>query len=76
MAVLLKADAMVNPPINNMIVGENMTEKMNLAMMRMTQTWGFRHLLGGLRCCQTSNNTVLIRPPYHTQTDQKQGHEY
>ena len=30
MAVLLRADAIVNPPINNMIVGENMTEKIYL----------------------------------------------
>jgi hypothetical protein len=29
-AVLLKADAIVKPPINNIIVGENMTENMNL----------------------------------------------
>ena len=33
-AVLLRADAIVNPPINNMIVGENMTEKIYLAMIR------------------------------------------
>lgn len=30
-AVLLKAEAIVNPPINSMIVGENMTEKIYLA---------------------------------------------
>jgi len=35
-AVLLRADAIVNPPINSMIVGENMTEKIYLAMMRVT----------------------------------------
>ena len=35
-AVLLKADAIVNPPINSMMVGENMTEKMYLDMMRTT----------------------------------------
>lgn len=28
--VLLKADAIVKPPISNIIVGENMTEKINL----------------------------------------------
>jgi len=28
--VLLSAEAMVNPPISNMIVGENMTENTNL----------------------------------------------
>jgi hypothetical protein len=33
-AVLLKADAIVKPPINNIIVGENMTEKIYLAMVR------------------------------------------
>ena len=27
MAVLLRADAIVNPPMRSMIVGENMTEK-------------------------------------------------
>lgn len=37
MAVLLRADAIVNPPINSMIVGENMTEKMYLYVMRVTQ---------------------------------------
>ena len=37
MAVLLKAEAIVNPPINSMIVGENMTEKMYLAVMRMAR---------------------------------------
>ena len=37
MAVLLKAEAIVNPPINSMMVGENMTEKMYLGVMRMTQ---------------------------------------
>jgi hypothetical protein len=36
-AVLLRADAIVNPPINSMIVGENMTEKMYLDVMRMMQ---------------------------------------
>ena len=30
MLVLLRADAIVNPPIKSMIVGENMTEKMYL----------------------------------------------
>lgn len=30
MAVLLRADAMVKPPMRSMIVGENMTEKMYL----------------------------------------------
>lgn len=30
MLVLLSADAMVKPPISNMMVGENMTEKMYL----------------------------------------------
>jgi len=34
-AVLLKADAIVNPPINSMMVGENMTEKIYLVVMRM-----------------------------------------
>ena len=34
-AVLLRADAIVNPPINNMMVGENMTENMYLALMRL-----------------------------------------
>ena len=38
-AVLLRADAIVNPPINSMIVGENMTEKMYLAVIRVTQTY-------------------------------------
>lgn len=33
-AVLLRADAIVNPPINSMMVGENMTEKIYLAVMR------------------------------------------
>jgi hypothetical protein len=33
-AVLLKADAIVKPPINNMMVGENMTEKIYLATVR------------------------------------------
>ena len=37
MAVLLKADAIVNPPINSMMVGENMTEKMYLTMVRVTR---------------------------------------
>jgi len=32
-AVLLRAAAIVNPPINNMIVGENMTEKIYLVAM-------------------------------------------
>lgn len=30
MAVLLNAEAIVNPPMSNMIVDENMTEKTNL----------------------------------------------
>jgi hypothetical protein len=30
MLVLLKADAIVKPPINSIMVGENMTENMNL----------------------------------------------
>lgn len=30
MFVLLNAEAIVKPPMSNMIVGENMTEKMNL----------------------------------------------
>lgn len=30
MLVLLKAEAMVKPPMSNMIVGENMTENTNL----------------------------------------------
>lgn len=34
-AVLLRADAIVNPPINSMMVGENMTEKMYLSLMRL-----------------------------------------
>lgn len=33
-AVLLRAAAIVNPPINSIIVGENMTEKMNLVAIR------------------------------------------
>ena len=36
MLVLLRADAIVNPPIKSMIVGENMTEKMYLT--------GYEHL--------------------------------
>lgn len=36
-AVLLKAEAIVNPPINSMMVGENMTEKIYLATVRMMQ---------------------------------------
>ena len=35
MAVLLRAAAIVNPPINNMIVGENMTEKIYLVVVRV-----------------------------------------
>jgi len=35
MAVLLRAAAIVNPPINSMIVGENMTEKIYLVAMRV-----------------------------------------
>ena len=35
MAVLLRAAAIVNPPINNMMVGENMTEKIYLVAMRV-----------------------------------------
>jgi len=34
-AVLLRADAIVNPPINSMMVGENMTENIYLVVMRM-----------------------------------------
>jgi len=34
-AVLLRADAIVNPPINSMMVGENITEKIYLVVMRM-----------------------------------------
>jgi hypothetical protein len=30
MLVLLRADAIVKPPINSIIVGENITEKINL----------------------------------------------
>jgi hypothetical protein len=30
MLVLLKADAIVKPPINSIMVGENITEKINL----------------------------------------------
>jgi len=37
-AVLLRADAIVNPPINSMMVGENMTEKIYLAVMRVALT--------------------------------------
>jgi hypothetical protein len=75
-AVLLRADAIVNPPINSMMVGENMTEKIYLVVMRIAYTRKYRHLLGGLWCCQTSNDTVLSRAPYYTQTNQKQRHEY
>ena len=35
-AVLLKAAAIVNPPINSMMVGENITENMYLIVMRAT----------------------------------------
>ena len=38
-AVLLRADAIVNPPINSMIVGENMTEKINLTAIRAMQVY-------------------------------------
>ena len=76
-AVLLRAAAIVNPPINSMIVGENMTEKIYLVAMRMTgPMWKPGHLLGGLRRWQTSHNAVLIRIPYYTQTDQKWWYEY
>ena len=37
-AVLLRAAAIVNPPINSMMVGENMTEKIYLVAMRMAWT--------------------------------------
>jgi len=37
-AVLLRADAIVKPPINSMMVGENMTENMYLVVIRVTQT--------------------------------------
>jgi hypothetical protein len=71
-AVLLRADAIVNPPINSIIVGENMTEKMYLAVIRVAEIqWRSRDLLGGLWRCQTSYNAVLIRAPYYTQTNQK-----
>jgi hypothetical protein len=32
MLVLLRADAMVNPPMSSIMVGENITEKMNLKL--------------------------------------------
>ena len=71
MAVLLKADAIVNPPINSMMVGENMTEKIYLTTVRVRRTWGPKHLLGGLWCRQPSDNAVLVCPSYYTQTNQK-----
>lgn len=70
-AVLLKAEAIVNPPINSMIVGENMTEKIYLVVVRIRQTWGSRCLLGGLRSRQTGDGAVPVRTPYYTQTNQK-----
>ena len=39
MLVLLKADEIVNPPMSNMIVGENITEKTNLMFNFQPNYW-------------------------------------
>ena len=76
-AVLLRADAIVNPPISNMMVGENMAEKMYLAPMRLGWTqYKSGYLLGGFGGCQTNDSAVLAYTPYYAQTNQKQRYEY
>jgi hypothetical protein len=50
--VLLSADAIVNPPISNMIVGENITEKIYLQKLSVTLQGSSPNLLGRLRGAQ------------------------
>lgn len=68
MLVLLNADAMVNPPISSMIVGENMTENIYLytqtvkkKIARIASSERLNDLLCGLRCREAS--VVTVRRP-------------
>jgi hypothetical protein len=57
MLVLLNADAMVNPPISSMMVGENMTENIYLTKSVSIQRQG---VMQTLLCCMTCRETGII----------------
>ena len=58
---MLKADEMVKPPINNMIVGENMIEKTYLEDVSHAPEPTYQDLLG--RCWRLQPLSFLI--PYN-----------
>ena len=66
--VLLKADEMVKPPINNMIVGENMIEKTYLEDVNHAPIPSHRYLLGS--CWRLQPLSFLI--PYNAQADKEE----
>jgi hypothetical protein len=57
MLVLLRADAIVKPPISNIMVGENMTEKMNL---KEDESWLTNSLGVSLSCIWTRQSRVTV----------------
>jgi len=62
-AVLLRADAIVNPPINSIMVGENMTENIYLGVVRVADPRGdlntYLVASGGVKRVTTPSSSVL-----------------